>query len=136
MLLLLVTISLPRLFLLTYCSPTAADTAATLMMMMMMIVGVDTVAPVFTELPRDLEVTASGRISLQCVARGVPVPTITWKINNTDFHSTNTHSVSRSVAAQSFCLQTNTCHCQTKAEFHGRKLLLQFVLSLQHRLSL
>jgi len=45
-----------------------------------------TVPPSFSELPRDLEVTANGRIALECVAAGIPTPVITWKINNTDFH--------------------------------------------------
>jgi len=49
-------------------------------------VCIDTVPPHFTEMPRDLEVTANGRIVLECVAQGVPTPTITWRINNTDFH--------------------------------------------------
>jgi len=44
------------------------------------------VAPRFSELPRDLEVTANGRIALECVAEGIPTPLISWKINNTDFH--------------------------------------------------
>jgi len=50
--------------------------------MMMMFV----VPPQFTEMPRDLEVTANGRIVLECEAEGIPTPTISWKINNTDFH--------------------------------------------------
>jgi len=49
----------------------------------------DAVPPRFTEMPRDLEVTANGRIALECVAEGVPTPSITWKINNTDFHRTS-----------------------------------------------
>jgi len=42
-------------------------------------------------MPRDLEVTANGRIALECVADGVPTPTITWKINNTDFQRQRLH---------------------------------------------
>ncbi|XP_074654070.1 hemicentin-1-like [Tubulanus polymorphus] len=41
------------------------------------------VPPTFTRLPQDQEVTANGRIELECAASGLPVPVITWKINNT-----------------------------------------------------
>jgi len=48
--------------------------------------SVGTVAPSFSKMPRDLEVTANGRIVLECVAEGIPTPVISWKVNNTDFH--------------------------------------------------
>ena len=36
-------------------------------------------------MPRDQEVTANGRIELECVAEGIPTPFIKWKVNNTDY---------------------------------------------------
>jgi len=49
-------------------------------------VFVTAVPPSFRQLPGDVEVTANGRIVLECIADGNPTPTITWKINNTNFH--------------------------------------------------
>ena len=44
-----------------------------------------TVPPVFTTRPQDQEVTANGRIALECAAEGIPTPSITWKVNNTAY---------------------------------------------------
>lgn len=52
-----------------------------------------TVPPSFSQLPRDVEVTANGRIVVECVADGNPTPVITWKINNTDFHGQSARSL-------------------------------------------
>ena len=44
-----------------------------------------TVPPIFTLFPKDQEVTANGRIELECGAEGTPTPKITWRVNNTNY---------------------------------------------------
>ena len=39
------------------------------------------VPPRLTQEPRDQEVTLNNRFEMECIARGVPTPIITWKLN-------------------------------------------------------
>ena len=43
--------------------------------------GMFSVPPRLVQKPRDQEVTLNSRFEMECVARGVPTPIITWKLN-------------------------------------------------------
>ena len=51
------------------------------------------IAPYFVQVPKDLEVSESSPVRLDCLALGVPAPQLTWYFNNAPFKEDDTHRV-------------------------------------------
>ena len=58
-----------------------------LLCLMLLVFVLCSVPPQIITFPKDQEVTANNHIVLECEAEGVPTPTISWKVNGTDYPS-------------------------------------------------